>query len=258
MQRNGKSDGGGGGDKPSEKIQKKKIFFELNKNVDPSPPSSYGQRDSPKGFPHPMPLDALGANLSCRGSPCANRPGRRAGRQVTFHVSPRPGQTPTSRPALGNYRPSPFPTGTPSFPHTVPRKWGSGSPNLSSALLMQCLLSLPLSLRHTHTHTQTVEMNLPKESPQNCAKAKGQNSAQMKGNLLCRLCISTVSLGNACIRQWKKKIPKPIPPARRRRTPGLVPRQRRSAPAARAEAGCPGSGLRRREKEPGRSHVPLR
>lgn len=150
-----------------------------------------------------MPLDALGASLSCRRSPCANRPGRRAGRQVTFHVSPRPGQTPTSRPALGNYRPSPFPTGTPSFPHTVPRTWGSGSPNLSSVLLMQCLLSLPLSLGHTHTHT--VEMNLPKESPQNCAKAKGQNSAQMKGNLLCRLCISTVSLGNACIRQWKKK-----------------------------------------------------
>lgn len=119
-----------------------------------------------------MPLDALGASLSCRRSPCANRPGRRAGRQVTFHVSPRPGQTPTSRPALGNYRPSPFPTGTPSFPHTVPRTWGSGSPNLSSVLLMQCLLSLPLSLGHTHTHTNC--RNEPsKRVPPKLCKSQG-------------------------------------------------------------------------------------
>ena len=83
-------------------------------------------------------------------------PGRRAGRQVTFHVSPRPGQAPTSRPALGNFL----------LPHFQPkphlsltlcpsRKWGSVSPNLSSALPRQRLLTISPSLPDTHTNTHT-------------------------------------------------------------------------------------------------------
>lgn len=180
---------------------------------------------------------------------------------MTFHVSPRPGQTPTSRPALGNYRPSPFPTGTPSFPHTVPRTWGSGSPNLSSVLLMQCLLSLPLSLGHTHTHTNC--RNEPsKRVPPKLCKSQGTEQCTNERQLTLQV-MHFNGFPWKCLypamEKKKKKIPKPIPPARRRRTPGLVrPRQRRSAPAARAEAGRPGSGLRRREKEPGRLHVPLR
>lgn len=89
-------------------------------------------------------------------------PGKRAGRQVTFHVSPRPGQAPASRPALlGNYLLPHFQP-KPIFPsHCAPRGTGGVSPpNLSSALPRQRLLPPPLSLpppppQHTPTHRHT-------------------------------------------------------------------------------------------------------
>lgn len=177
------------------------------------------------------------------------------GRQVDFHVSPRPGQTPTSRPAFGNYRPPHFQPEPPSS-HTVLRTWGSGSPNFSSVLLMQCLLSLPLSLGHTHTHT-TVEMNLPKESPKNCAKPRDR-TVHNERQLTLQVMHFNGFLGNACIRQWKKKNPQTDSSSQAAQDPDssacgsaaqrLQPAQK---PAARGR-------LRRREKEPGRLHVPLR
>lgn len=174
-------------------------------------------------------------------------PRRRARRQVIFHVSPRPGQTPTSSQALCNHL----------LPHFQPkphlsltlcplRKWGSVSPNLPSALPRECLISF------THTHTHTAPFTEQK-TKQNRATAKGQRSAQIKGNLLCRLCISTVSLSMP-VSNNEKKIQKAILPAT-----GTCPRvsphssggQCGRCESAQGRAG--GAGPRGR---PGRTHGP--
>lgn len=118
-------------------------------------------------------------------------PRRRAGRQVIFHVSPRPGQGPTSSQALCNYLVLHFqPKSHLSLTLCPSRKW-SVSPNLPSALPSECLISL------THTHTRNepfTEVPQKRKNQKPRATGKGQRSAQIKGNLLCRLCISTVSL----------------------------------------------------------------
>ena len=91
-------------------------------------------------------------------------PGKRAGRQVTFHVSPRPGQAPASRPALlGNYLLPHFQP-KPIFPsHCAPRGTGGVSPpNLSSALPRQRLLPpppFPAPPPHLNTHPHTDTQN---------------------------------------------------------------------------------------------------
>lgn len=136
---------------------------------------------------HPMPLGATWCKPVLRLEPMWHRdPGRRAGRQVIFHVSPRPGQAPTSSQALCNYlllhfQPKPHLSLTP-----CPSRKGGESPLI-------CHLLSPGSALISHSHRNLSQKH--KNKNQNpSATAKGQTSAQIKSNLLCRLCISTVSL----------------------------------------------------------------
>lgn len=80
--------------------------------------------------------------------------GRRGGRQVIFHVSPKPGRAPTSSQALCNYLLPRFQPKAQLFLTLCPwRKGGSVSANLLSALPRQHLVSL------THPQRQTTEGN---------------------------------------------------------------------------------------------------
>ena len=121
-------------------------------------PAATAIATAPRASPTPCLWTHLVQTGPAAGAHVANRPGRRAGRQVTSHVSPRPGQTPTSRPALGNYLPSPFPTGAPSFPYTAQGNGGvvpliSHLPSSCSAYYLS--LSPWETETHTHTHTHT-------------------------------------------------------------------------------------------------------
>lgn len=145
---------------------------------------------------------------------------------MIFHVSPKPGRAPTSSQALCNYLLPRFQPKAHLFRTLCPsRKGGSVSANLLSALPRQHFVSL------THPQRQTTEGNLAHKHKSRAA-ARG---VQVKGNLLCRLCMSAVSLGQAGLRQCERR-PRLSPPPPRWRS------LRGSAPARRAQ------GRRRRRR----------
>lgn len=144
-------------------------------------------------------------------------PRRRAGRQVTFHVSPRPGQAPTSSQALCNHL----------LPHVQPnphlsltlcplRKWGSVSSNLASALPKECLISL----RRTHTQTHTLNLSQKYKKTQTkttnqkpMQQRRGREVHQLKGTYFADYAFQRFLFECLYPTMKKKKIQKAILPA---------------------------------------------
>lgn len=205
---------------------------------------------SPEG--QALHLGALGANHAGCWISRGKLTQEEAGRQVIFHglSKPWPGT---------NFQPSKhfvISTSFPNFQHQPHlslalspwRTWGSASPHLPSALPKQRLQGRARAHRHTHQartpqdKLQKGAVHIKKKKP----TGKGQRSAQIQGNLLCRLCISTVSLWNACLRQWKKnpkscssikwtkspRLPHPLPAPVAVRVPGSREYARRGGGAA--------------------------
>lgn len=218
-------------------------------------------------------------------------PRRRAGRQVTFHVSPRPGQAPTSSQALCNHL----------LPHVQPnphlsltlcplRKWGSVSSNLASALPKECLISL----RRTHTQTHTLNLSQKYKKTQTkttnqkpMQQRRGREVHQLKGTYFADYAFQRFLFECLYPTMKKKKSkklffqqPRPVPaspptaPARgagatnarrggRRRAPGTGRQHERTTQAAPSPLAPHGESCRMLVqywggKRPRRSHVSLR
>lgn len=175
-------------------------------------------------------------------------PRRRAGRQVTFHVSPRPGQAPTSSQALCNHL----------LPHVQPnphlsltlcplRKWGSVSSNLASALPKECLISL----RRTHTQTHTLNLSQKYKKTQTkttnqkpMQQRRGRKVHQLKGTYFADYAFQRFLFECLYPTMKKKKNPKSYSSSNQDLSPRLPPRLRRAVRALRMRAGAGGAGPR--------------
>lgn len=174
-------------------------------------------------------------------------PRRRARRQVIFHVSPRPGQTPTSSQALCNHL----------LPHFQPkphlsltlcplRKWGSVSPNLPSALPRECLISF------THTHTHTLHLSQNKKQNKTVQQRRGREVHKLKATYFAGYAFQRF-LFQCLYPTMKKKNPKSYSSSNRDLPPRLPPQLWRAVRALRERAGAGG-----RRRTPGTARTNAR